>query len=126
MSLTAVPKMSDLERQIQIAVDAKERAENCKRAIGAVCLKWNCIIRAVVAFEGTEMGPRPNGDFTVIPNKGVLVGPEAERDARSRANNCSIEIDRVLVEHKCGVIPWLTWKVIPLTGTEPLPQGRPQ
>ena len=117
--LRAVPTMTDVERQIQIAMDAKQRATDCLEAIKDICVKWNCRVQPSINI--TDRGVE--SDFNVIPEKGMLVGGDVERDAQSRCNNCMIEIQHALEAQHCGIIPKVSWQVVPITGLESLGNG---
>lgn len=56
--LRDVSKMTDSERQVEEAVDAKRRADNCLIGVQNELKKWNCKIEPIMTFS--SMGIQAN------------------------------------------------------------------
>ncbi len=102
---------SDAERRIRETLDAQSRAQKAMDLVKASCEKWGCMINPIIAVSG--MGVRP--DFELMPKQGMIVGNDGVR-----VQNCFIEIQKGLEDLRCGIVPKLTWMIVPLTAVGPV------
>jgi hypothetical protein len=112
--------MTEGEQLAQAQIDKARRAQLCAEAVKATQVKWECRINPILSHSA--MGP--GADFEVVPRvEGMLIG---SNDGGSRANNCMIEIKRACEATHCGIVPHITYMIVPLDGPVPGMEGEPQ